>query len=118
MLSYYTLKGVPMSDTSIAQQIGRAWRYYREGKADTAITEFERILQKNGDDIDANYGIGLAQNAAGRKTDAVRHFQKAQELVTAAIAKQPKREGNIASPADDRLMMLSRMIGQRLSELS
>lgn len=107
-----------MSDTSLAQQIGRAWRYYREGKADTAITEFERILQKNADDIDAHYGIALAQNAAGRKADALRHYQKAQELVSVAIEKQPKREGNIPSPADDRLMMLSRMIGQRLTELS
>jgi tetratricopeptide (TPR) repeat protein len=107
-----------MSDSSVSQQVARAWRFYREGKADTAITEFERILQKNSDEIDANYGIGLAQNAAGRKADAIRHFQKAQQLVDVAIEKQPKREGNIPSPADDRLMMLQRMIGQRLSELA
>jgi tetratricopeptide (TPR) repeat protein len=106
-----------MSDTSLAQQVGRAWRFYREGKADTAITEFERILQKNIDDIDAHYGIGLAQKATGRKADALQSFQKANELVGVAIEKQPKREGNIPSPADDRLMMLQRMIGQRLSEL-
>jgi tetratricopeptide (TPR) repeat protein len=106
-----------MSDTSLAQQIGRAWRFAREGKPDTAITEFERILQKNADDIDANYGLGMALAAAGRKADAVRHFQKAQAQTSVEISKQPKREGNLPTPADDRLMMLTRMIGQRLAEL-
>ena len=54
-----------MGNETIASQVGRAWRYQREGQADSAVKEFEKILRQDPDDIDANYGMGLAQRSAG-----------------------------------------------------
>lgn len=117
-----------MSNDNIAAQIGRAWRYQREGNADTAIKEFEKILRQDPDNIDANYGMGLAQRTAGQTQAAVEYFQRALEIVNendsagrnareiAANDFQTERiKPNTAE--DDRYMMLTRMLKQRLSEI-
>jgi cytochrome c-type biogenesis protein CcmH/NrfG len=116
-----------MANETIATQIGRAWRYQRDGEADTAIREFEKILQQNSDDIDANYGMGLAQRSAGNHQAAVEYFQHALDVVdhrdsagraareAAANDFQTERiKPNTAE--DDRYMMLTRMLKQRLAE--
>jgi len=116
-----------MGNESIVAQIGRAWRYQREGNADTAIKEFERILRQEPDNIDANYGMGLAQRAAGHQQAAIEHFQHALDIVdkndtagrnareAAANDFQTERiKPNTAE--DDRYMMLTRMLKQRLAE--
>jgi len=116
-----------MSNETTAAQIGRAWRYQREGQADTAIKEFEKILQHEPDNIDANYGMGLAQRAAGHHQAAIAAFQHALEIVNkndsagriareaAANDFQTERiKPNTAE--DDRYMMLTRMLKQRLAE--
>jgi tetratricopeptide (TPR) repeat protein len=116
-----------MGNETIAAQIGHAWRYQREGQADSAIKEFERILHRDPDDIDANYGMGLAQRSAGRHQAAVEYFQHALDVVdkkdsagriardAAANDFQTERiKPNTAE--DDRYMMLTRMLKQRLAE--
>lgn len=116
-----------MGNETIAAQIGSAWRYQREGQADTAIKEFEKILQQEPDNIDANYGMGLAQRTAGHQQAAIQYFQHALEIVD-----QNDSAGRVAREAaandfqterikpntaeDDRLMMLTRMLKQRLAE--
>ncbi len=108
-----------MSTPNLAARIGQAWRFEREGKAEAAIAEFERILQDAPEDVDALYGMALAQRAAGHRDTAIQNFEKALRQVEAAIAARPRGDGHHErnTPEDDRNMMLARMIRQRLAEL-
>ena len=116
-----------MATETIARQVGQAWHYQRLGETDSAIKEFDRILRQEPDDIDANYGMGLAQRSAGQPQAAVEYFQHALDIVD-----QKDSAGRIAREAaasdfqterikpntaeDDRYMMLTRMLKQRLAE--
>jgi tetratricopeptide (TPR) repeat protein len=102
--------------------ISQAWRYQREGRATAAVAEYERILKQDADDLDALYGMGLAQRDDHQKGKATEYFQRALDLVeSAAAARRPVSSGEerVANntPEDDRYMMLGRMIKQRLMEL-
>lgn len=102
--------------------ISQAWRYQREGRASAAVAEYERILKQDANNIDALYGMGLAQRDDHQKGKATEYFQRALELVeSAAAARRPVSSGDERitnnTPEDDRYMMLSRMIRQRLIEL-
>jgi Tfp pilus assembly protein PilF len=106
-----------MSSENMAADIGRAWRYQREGKSDAAIGEFERILKQDPNNIDANYGMGLAQRSMGKQENATQYFQRALELVQEGAKERNHTPGERNAPEDDRLMMLERMLNQRLSEV-
>lgn len=109
---------------STAERIGQAWTYLRDKRYDTARAEFESILNLNPDDIDAHYGLGLAQKALGQTEAAAASFRKSLALVEQArqIYERTRAEthphDNIKTPEDDRFTMLIRMTNQRLSELS
>ena len=107
-----------MSSENVAADIGRAWRNQREGKAEAAIGEFDRILKQDADNIDANYGMGLAQRDVGKKEDAVKYFQHTLELIEAGITARNRGADDRNAPEDDRFMMLARMVKQRLTELT
>lgn len=110
------------TQSNTADKINAAWRYQREGRTDAAIKEFQAVLAQNPDDIDANYGLGLSQRVAGNTADAVKLFEKTLEIVNRAKADYDatrtteQLESHIKTPDDDRLMMLTRMIKQRLEE--
>lgn len=116
-----------MSNESIDTQIGRAWRLQRGGQAENAVQEFERILKQAPDDIDALYGMGLAKRTINRKAEAAPYFQKALDLIeTGDLTGKRLREEHVGdigervkpnSADEDRYMMLTRMLKQRLSEL-
>ncbi len=113
-----------MSDqTEVAEKIGDAWGQYREGRPDAAIDSFEAILRQHPDNVDAMYGLGLAQRTAGRIDDAVNSFEQALEHINRAIialdaAREPEQsEAAIKTPEDDRFHMLNRMVQQRLAEM-
>lgn len=113
----------------MAREIGQAWKLHREGHNDEAIAGFEQVLAAVPDSIDALYGIGLAQRVVGKTDEAIQSFQKALDLSNSSYqslqeSKVEKKStkvvlgiNDLASPEDDRLMMLQRMIAQRLSEL-
>ncbi len=111
------------NQNSNAERIGQAWNHHREGRNDASIAEFEAILKQNPSDIDANYGLGLAQRVAGRKEAAIESFQRAYQLVEQAkgayqsTRTSAQNETNVKTPEDDRFQMLSRMVKQRLTEL-
>jgi Tfp pilus assembly protein PilF len=105
-----------MSNENIAADIGRAWRLLREGKSEAAIGEFDRILKSDGNSVDGHYGMGLAQRNTGKHDAALKHFQKASELVESAIKIRNHTPGERNMPEDDRYMMLARMLQQRLAE--
>lgn len=92
-----------MSSEHMNNDVSQAWRYQRDGQATSAIAEFERILKQDANNIDANYGMGLAQRSAGRAEESSKYFKRALELVE-------------ASETSDRSMMLGRMLKQRLAE--
>lgn len=114
-----------MSSANISAQIGKAWGYHHQGRNNDAIREFETILASAPGDVDALYGLGLAQKADGQNEAAIKSFRKAlglaKELVTAAPPVAETRgqveDTLVARGVNDRYMMLVRMIKQRLAEL-
>jgi len=98
-----------MANESVAAQVGQAWFHHRQGNNDAAIDQFGRILRSNPDSIDANYGLGLANRAAGNYQAASEAFGRALELTDKAEATSQEER--------DRYLMLSRMIRQRLEEI-
>lgn len=115
-----------MATMASAEQVGRAWRLHRDGDNAGAIGMFESILAANPDHVDALYGLGLAQRAAGdpyAAADAFRQALRAAEEALAAVKTTAQTEGNLGdndlgSNIDDRYMMLTRMISQRLEDLA
>ncbi len=109
---------------SVTERIGQAWTYLRDKRYDAALAEFESILNKNPDDIDANYGLGLAQKALGQAEAAAVSFRKSLALVEQARKEYERTRAeahphdNLKTPEDDRFTMLIRMTNQRLSEVS
>lgn len=111
------------SQSNVSELVSRAWDLLREGKASAAVIEFQKIVQQHPKDIDAAYGLGLAQKVAGQVEDAVRAFTNAQELINdnkqiyeSSRVQNPEQD-NIKTPEDDRFQMLNRMVKQRLDEL-
>ncbi len=114
----------------LAARIGEAWRMHREGRNDDAIAEFERILKEDSDNVDAYYGLGLAQRARGNQPAAKSAFEQALILVDKAEAARRThaaaegRHEDAVGWSDERdnsfdhFLMMKRMIGQRLNELS
>lgn len=105
--------------------IGQAWGLHREDRNDEAIDTFRTVLNSDGDDIDANYGIALAYKASGDAEKAVTHMKRARQVVSRSLRElreQQEREGvaladNLRTTLADRYMMLSRMTYQRLTEM-
>jgi cytochrome c-type biogenesis protein CcmH/NrfG len=110
------------SNPSNTANVSHAWRHQREHQASAAVPEYEQILKQDANNIDALYGYGLALRDTGNTEGAVANFQKCLELVeAAAAARRPAKteeEHRVANtPEDDRYMMLTRMLKQRISEL-
>jgi tetratricopeptide (TPR) repeat protein len=113
-----------MANTNnVGDLVSRAWQQHREGKTETAIEEFQKIVGMHPKDIDANYGLGLTQKARGDNEAALKSFKNALELISESQKvydstrnTDPEME-NVKTPEDDRFQMLSRMVNQRLTEL-
>lgn len=113
-----------MPQENVNKQIGEAWKLHREGKNSEAIKEFERVINIAHDSVDAHYGLGLALRADGSDAKATEAFQTAYRLTkdalksVRAIAEAEGTIGNnMNSLEDDRYMMLTRMLKQRLNEM-
>ena len=86
--------------------LGQAWRSHVTGRDEVALNEFEKIASSSPEDLDALYGLGLAQRTSGKKEEAVATFQRIMEL----LADQPDDDED----AHNRLEMLRRMVHQQL----
>jgi tetratricopeptide (TPR) repeat protein len=114
-----------MATMQVEERVGEAWKQHRMGNNPAAIEIFEEILKKRPDHLDALYGLGLARRANGEIAWATEAFKKALVLATEALnseEKISKIDGSLSGNElnkydDDRYMMLSRMIKQRLAEL-
>jgi tetratricopeptide (TPR) repeat protein len=119
-----------MTLQQISKLIGESWKLHRQQDHRTSANNFRQVLKEigaleDGEDkshhlVDAYYGLGLAERANGNKTEAIATFQQAHEHSQKILSMfSSKQDGynNLATEEDDRFMMLTTMIGQRLSEL-
>jgi tetratricopeptide (TPR) repeat protein len=109
-----------MAKNNTDSLIGRAWGAHRAGNNNEAIRDFEQVLKSDRENVDAYYGLGLAQRGAGQYAAARTSFETARDLAQQKkdVLQGGKQENNLETLEDDRYMMLLRMIGQRLEELS
>ena len=114
-----------MSAMPSAEKIGQAWRLLREGDSRGAIDMFSGIVAANPANVDAHYGLGLAHKTLGDNAAAAAAFQQAlsnTEQALEAVQTAAHVEGNLGdndleSNFDDRYMMLTRMLNQRLEDV-
>ena len=114
-----------MSAMPSAEKIGQAWRLHRDGDSRGAIDMFHSIVAANPANVDAHYGLGLAHKALGDNEAAAAAFQQAldnTEQALAAVQTASHVEGHLGdndldSNFDDRYMMLTRMLNQRLEDV-
>jgi Flp pilus assembly protein TadD len=89
--------------------LGQAWRSHVTGRDEVALNEFEKIANASPDDMDALYGLGLAQRSAGKGDEAIASFQR----IMAVLAQQSTEDED----ERNRLEMLRRMVLQQLEFL-
>ena len=114
-----------MSTLPTAEKIGRAWRMHRDGDNRGAIGAFEEVIAASPDSVDAHYGMGLAHKATGDSAAAAASFQRAlsiAEQALSAVQVASHAEGqhganDLETNIDDRYMMLTRMLKQRIEDV-
>jgi hypothetical protein len=118
-----------MTLNEIAAKIGDAWKAHVERDNKTAERNFQQLvaeLEKMGNAeetlhhlVDAYYGLGLARRGNGDRAGAMEAFNKSLSLSdqTLLMVQGSGAENNLQSEEDDRFMMLSTMIKQRLAEM-
>lgn len=114
-----------MSTLPSAEKIGRAWRMHRDGDNRGAIDGFEEVIASSPDSVDAHYGMGLALKASGELEAAADSFQRAlsiTEQALSAVQMTSHAEGqhganDLETNFDDRYMMLTRMLQQRIEDV-
>lgn len=97
-----------MAHNEYAAELGRAWTLLREQRNDAAIEEFDKILRETPDQIDALYGLALAQRASHQREAAKQSFERCLTKV---------RQGLDENPGMDRYEMMQRFVHQRLEEM-
>ena len=115
-----------MSTLRNEERIGEAWHHHRMGENSEAVRKFQEILKNTPNNVDAYYGMGLAHKADGNLNAAKEAFEKAKELADnayGAVRTTSDAEGHHGTndldiTEDDRFMMLSRMLKQRIAEVS
>lgn len=114
-----------MSTLHSSERIGEAWRLHRDGNNDQAISIFKEIIQSAPENVDAHYGLGLAYKASSDMASAADAFQKALTLAESAfgaVKTTSQAEGHhgkndLDTSEDDRFMMLTKMLKQRLEDV-
>ena len=114
-----------MSSLPSAEKIGRAWRLHRDGDNHGAIRLFEEVIAASPDSVDAHYGMGLAYKANGDKAAAADSFQQALNVTAQALsavqltshAEGQHGANDLETNFDDRYMMLTRMLQQRIEDV-
>ena len=115
-----------MSSMPAAEKVGQAWRMHRDNDNQGAISAFNDILSSHPESVDALYGLGLAQKARGANADAAAAFTQALDITQNALSAvnyTHQAEGlpsgnDLETNIDDRYMMLSTMLKQRIQDVS
>lgn len=64
-----------------ADYLERGWLYYSRKQYELAIDDFQHVLTTDSDNVDALYGLGLTQKAAGASPKALATFEQVLKLV-------------------------------------
>lgn len=115
-----------MSTLHSSERISDAWRLHREGQNESAIDIFQDVIRTAPENVDAYYGLGLAYKASGAGALAKDAFQTGldyAEQALDAVQLTSHVEGHhgandLDTNDDDRFMMLTRMLKQRLEDIS
>ncbi|MCY4147711.1 MAG: tetratricopeptide repeat protein [Chloroflexi bacterium] len=115
-----------MSTMPAAEKIGQAWRMHRDNDNNRAIQMFNDILATHPESVDALYGLGLAYKTNGEAAEAARAFEQALSIAKSALSavrQTSQAEGHhsgndLETNVDDRYMMLSRMLKQRIETVA
>jgi len=73
-------KCVDLDQKAIIPLLGRGNMYLAKGEEIAAIADFERVLDINDDDFQANFGLGKARYEQGYYKKAVKHLKKAHKI--------------------------------------
>jgi tetratricopeptide (TPR) repeat protein len=88
------IKDVPdpatMSASTTLEYNLRGWLFYSHQNYEKAVSDFRRVLEKNNNEVDAWYGLGLSLKFAGSSTEAVDAFNKVLGLIKTMEDKQRK----------------------------
>jgi len=114
-----------MATIPTAEKVGQAWRQHRGGDNDSAIRLFQDIVRANPENVDACYGLGLSHKAIGENDAAAAAFRQAlsvTEKALSAVEVTSHAEGHtsgndLGTNIDDRYMMLTRMLKQRIEDV-
>ncbi len=114
-----------MSSLPSAEKIGRAWRMHRDGDNRGALQLYEEVIAASPESVDAHYGMGLAHKANGDMAAAADSFGQAlsvTEQALSAVRMTSHAEGqhganDLETNIDDRYMMLTRMLKQRIGDV-
>lgn len=105
-------------------KIGEAWAIHRRGDHPGAIKKFEEAIKVVPHSADAHYGLALALRADGQNEKAIDAFRQSLEIAENKLSAvrnlddvDDQVRNNLDTIEDDRYLMLSRMIKQRLHEL-
>ena len=101
----------PSNSTEADGLVGEAWTKHYHGQNDDAIRQFEEILQRWPEHIDANYGLALSLKYAGQKEKSAAAFQKTKALIEAL------RAATTEDAEHPRYQMLERMCDQNVAML-
>lgn len=96
-----------MSKDPIQVAIGNAWKAHRAGDQDSAIRQYNEILEKDPESIDGLYGLGLAQKSMGDVLGAKLTFTKLQTILDRLVSQEES----------SNLTMQLRMVKQQLDML-
>lgn len=114
-----------MSTLPSTEKIGRAWRLHRDGDNNGALRLFDEVIAASPENVDAHYGMGLAHKAGGDMAAAADSFRQAlsvTEQALSAVQVTSQAEGqhganDLETNYDDRYMMLTRMLKQRIEDV-
>jgi tetratricopeptide (TPR) repeat protein len=98
---------------------------HRDGDNQGAIDAFDEVIAASPDSVDAHYGIGLAHKARGDSKAAADSFQRALSITEQALtavqvtshAEGQHGANDLETNYDDRYMMLTRMLKQRIEDV-
>jgi tetratricopeptide (TPR) repeat protein len=68
------------NNNDVAAHCRLGWAYYGSGKIDEAVSIFQAARQRWPDEIEVNYGLGLALKAQGKTEEALVSFGRTEEL--------------------------------------
>jgi Tfp pilus assembly protein PilF len=108
-----------MTKEELSVMVGDGWEAVRKGDARAALDVFRRVLNDDNENVDAHYGLGLAQRASGDNVSAKTSFETAKRIAERELAliRKGGSSNDLSTTRDDRYMMLIRMLEQRISEV-